>query len=217
MPENPESDIAPVKTVNDRFIETLMELCGSMKVLLSEPDAPIVFLIDERHKHVESTDENIANARVLVRDADVTLIGVESHEGGCKWDDLAGDYSKWDYHNGEDAQAINDWPNFADAMRRSAWKVVGVECSYLFDQQQGDFLFSNTQIQENRLNPDRSKHFIRTLLDLRSRNNLMGNLILNAGSEHQNHIEEWINDGTIESIAGQKASYVRLRASAYPK
>jgi hypothetical protein len=73
----------------------------------------------------------------------------------------------------------------------------------------------NGPIGDRAFNINRSKHFLRTLFQHYTRRQLRGNLILNAGGNHNSHIAAWIADGTIEEKAGHPASYVRLRAPAY--
>ena len=179
---------------------------------------PVVFLIEENHSICECIKQNIVNAQVLVQKAQVTLIGVESHQGGRQWDDYSGKY-KDTFDMGENLEPVNDSPKFANSMRSSRAKVLGVECLGMLNQEQCDLatddLWKGKPAKEHPFNQQRSEHFVRTLLELRSRHHLTGNLILNAGGDHISHIASWINDGTIERRARQKATYVRVRSPAY--
>ena len=94
----------------------------------------------------------------------------------AEWDDYYEKY-KDSFDDGENPERVNDWPNLADAMRSSSAKVVGVECLGMLNQQQAE---CPTQGKDHPLNQQRSEHFVRTLLELRSKYSLGGNLILNA-------------------------------------
>jgi len=200
---------------NECLNDVLLDIPGCGRVLFNVPDAPIVFLIDEFHKHEESTSQNISAADTLVRKANVHLIGVESHRGGREWDDFDGKYQD-SFDDGENPEPVNDWPKFADAMRSSNAKVVGVECYGMMRQQETESITEGISLRDHALNQLRSEHFIRTLVELHRRNGGNGNLILNCGGEHSSHINKWIEVGTIEARVGQKASYVSLRAPTYP-
>jgi hypothetical protein len=191
------------------------------KVLVEIPNAPVVFLIDEYHGDERSTKENISHATALVKHARVTLIGVESHSGGFEWDQFTEDYvydcdNDPPFDTGEDETPVNTWPMFAEATRLLSAKIVGVESWGMFAKQDSECK-TVEEVRAHPLNAQRSEHFIKTLFELHARNGSVGNLILNAGSEHHNHIANWIADGSIKAKAGQKASYVRIRAGSYPE
>lgn len=191
------------------------------KVLVEIPDAPVVFLIDEYHGDERSTKENIFHATALVRHARVTLIGVESHSGGFEWDQFTEDYvydcdDDPPFDAGEDETPVNTWPMFAEATRLLSAKVVGVESWGMLSKQDSECKTAE-EVRAHPLNAQRSEHFIKTLFKLHARNGSVGNLILNAGSEHNHHIASWIADGSIAAKAGDNASYVRIRAESYPE
>lgn len=193
-------------------------IIGGLRILLPGTDVPVIFLIDENHGSDACIKQNLANAREMIEKAAVKLIGVESHAGGEEWDIHEERYNGR-FDMGEDANPVSDCPKFADEMRSSAAKVLGVESRSMSGEQQGDFRVGGSwygkEEKGHPLNKKRSEHFVRTLFELRRRHNLNGNLILNAGGDHNSHIEGWVRDGTIEAKAGQKAAYVRLRAPAY--
>lgn len=199
-------------------IERPIRIVADLRILLPGMGVPVVFLIDENHGSGDCIKQNLAIARELIEKATVKLIGVESHAGGEEWDVHEERYNgKFDM--GEDTNAISDCPKFADEMRSSAAKVLGVESRSMSEEQQGDFCVGGSwygkQEKHHPLNEKRSEHFLRTLFELRRRHDLTGNLILNAGGDHNSHIESWIKDGTVETKARHKAAYVRLRAPAY--
>lgn len=198
-------------------------LTGSFQVLRYDKDAPIIFLIDEYHCEQEviderskAIDENILIALNLVRYGGVTFAGVESHTGGQIWSDLSEKYTD-EYDDGTKQDPYNNCPKFADGLRAEGVLVFGVECEKMADSLYGDCSASKENIKAHKLNKERSKHFIRTLSELRTRNKLNGNAILNAGSEHNSHIRKWVESGEIDKIVDMRYSYIRLRASTYPQ
>jgi hypothetical protein len=66
------------------------------------------------------------------------------------------------------------------------------------------------KMDDHTINQLRSKHFIKTLFELRTQLNSNGNLILNCGATHNNHITEWIENGNIDNITDVPSSYVRI-------
>lgn len=204
--------------VKECGIQTPLLIVGDLQVLLPGTDIPIVFLIDENHGSPECIQQNIANAKELLSKAGVMLVGVESHAGGKEWDGHEGRYnSRFDL--GEDKNAVSNCPGFANEMRSSSARVLGVESRSMSDEQQGDFCVGGSWYgkpeKDHPLNERRSEHFLRTLFDLRRTHGLSGNLVLNAGGDHNSHIAKWITEGSVAAKAGQAAAYVRLRAPAY--
>ncbi len=219
MADNPMSSIEPREYVLHEYgIAEPIKILGVLTQLLPGRDVPILFLIDEEHRNDTCTNQNIINAHELVQKARVTLIGVESHRGGEEWDD--GNY-KNTFDIGQNPEPVSDYAYFAERIRQQYPKTVfGVECLGMLNEQEcnlsvDDNPWYGRQAKDHPLDECRSEHFVRTLLELRSRHGLSGNLILNAGGDHNSHIERWVKDGTIEAKARQKAAYVRLRAPAY--
>jgi hypothetical protein len=187
---------------------------GALQILKSGCNCPVVFLIDERHE-LECISQNADNALTLFTQCDVSLVGVESEYGGYEWDQYDEKYLER-FDRGESGKRANEWPQFAEALKKRGAKVLGVECHGLAGKLECTKLEQNLEdIGENTLNVNRSEHFIRTLFQLRSSHGLCGNMILNVGGNHNTHIAAWIEDGSIETKTGHKAAYVRLRAPAY--
>ena len=93
--------------------------------------------------------------------------------------------------------------------------LFGVECRDMLDKIQCDLSISDNihygnPVSLHPLNKDRSKHFIKTLFEHWNSKGSTGNLILNCGLNHNNHIVEFIEDDHIENITGVKANYIRL-------
>jgi len=193
-----------------------INILGEAIKLLPNCDVPIVFLIDEAHE-VECIKQNIANASELIQHYNISLIGVESHLGGYEWDDCFTHNYTSRFDSGETSAPVNTYPQFAEAMKQTGAKVLGVECQGISNELECDLVDNpnNGPIQDRKFNVARSEHFIRTLFQLRRHHNLAGNLILNVGGNHNSHIAKWIADGAIGTKAGQQAAYVRLRAPAY--
>ena len=213
-----------------------VSITGNLVELLEEYGAPIVFLIDENHTSSDCINENVANATELVTKCNVDLIGVESHSGGYTWNCIFGRYDKDLDPNerlqqdlfggsnpnidpGDSPESVGACTQFADSLRNIKTKVVGVESLGLHRQLESDTAPGGSgygePISDNSWNLKRSEHFLRTLFQLRGHHGLSGNLILNVGGQHNTHVAEWIQDGSIENKAGSKASYIRVTASSY--
>lgn len=205
-------------TFPDYGIERPVSLLGCVTPLLPGRGVPVVFLIDENHGIDECIEQNIVNARALVQTAGVTLVGVESHRGGFEW--FEGKYSSR-FDPGTNRMPVNRCPKFAEEMLKTHPGIVfGVECLGMSDEQEcncavNDNPYFGKPIKDHPLDAARSQHFIYTLFEMQTRHGRGGNLILNAGGDHNSHIEQWIKDGSIEARARRKAAYVRVRAPAY--
>jgi len=191
-----------------------VNVLGNLTILKSGKDGPVLFLIDERHEP-DCIEQNVFNARALVAGCNVSFAGVESEYGGYEWDQYDEKYlDRCD--PGNRGVRANDYPGFASELKNSNVIVFGVECHGLSGALER--VKSEQKLLEvgnHPLNVARSEHFIRTLFQLRLAHRLDGNMILNVGGNHNTHIAQWIGDGSIETKAGQKAAYVRLRAPAY--
>lgn len=196
-------------------IKEPINIIGNYRILHFEKDAPIVFLIDEMHHNQNCINNNINNALELIQNANITLIGVESHSGGLKWDQYDQVYLEDELYKME---VVNTCPDFANGLLiNHEEKIIGVECSDMLDKIYcNQIVMDNPHygkpIPEHPLNKERSIHFIKTLFEKRNELGLQGNLILNCGSNHNLDIEELIINHKIDDIVDIKASYVRLNA-----
>lgn len=176
---------------------------GILKVLREEPGHPTVFLLDEHHHH-PSVEANIALGEIILPKR-IAVLGVESHFA-------RGDISE--------ENRANEDPRFANHFHSKGRCVVGVESQQLFELLKSD-------VKEGRW-PDIKTHpynYLRShffLFELFQAWRLGGDkfapyhMLLNAGRYHNDHIELMVNRGEVDEIAGQKASYVRVRSAAYP-
>jgi hypothetical protein len=187
-----------------------LNLIGSVEILSLIPNTPIVFLIDEMHDDEVIVQNNVNNANELIRNANVNYIGVESHLGGYEWDTEKQDYNYEEYDNSFKLNGSALFTNNFIPEKRNY--VYGVECYEIFNKIFIDLRMNKySDITIHPLNKLRSKHFLKTIIE-KWNINQNGNLILNCGRDHNSHIEQWINNGTIDDIAGVKASYIRLNA-----
>lgn len=194
-------------------IDNILNLYGSVKNI-SNNELPIVFLLDEKHNDDESIKRNIANAIELIEKANVKIVGVESHSGGRQWDQYYQEYlDEDDFEDDFDNIVTNGSPEFANLLKEKYYEnvhILGVECKGMLDKMSCT-IHNEEDLQDNALNIQRSRHFIKTLFELRTKKaNQEGNLILNCGRDHNNHIENWIINGEIDEIVGCEAVYVRL-------
>lgn len=190
-------------------------IVGSIKVLRYEEGLPTIFLIDENHENLnDNITKNVKNAKKLVATSGVTIIGVESHFGGMTF----GHYLESFYEAPASYQNEIGNPEFANQLILTDPNLVfGVESEGMARKircQQSTIggPYYKKSADKQPLNEERSKHFIKTLFELRTRLAREGNLILNCGLNHNTHIENWINSGEIDDIAGTKVNYIRLNA-----
>lgn len=165
---------------------------------------PIVFLIDESHGHAASTQQNIANVDQLLEHADVRLIGVESHHV----DDVG---------MGDQCSDVVD-PTFANQFNgHEHADVAGVESAELFGVMNDDTVEMPVgEIAVYPMNYLRSYYFLMALFRHRRRRGLGGNMVLNAGRNHIDHIRQLVAWGGAHQLAGTAASYIHIRATAFP-
>jgi hypothetical protein len=210
------TDESILYSLHEYGIAEPIKILGTVTKVLPRCDVPIVFLIDETHT-IECIKQNIANAKVLIQHCNISLIGVESHEGGLIWDDRYSHKYTSNFDYGENPNPVNTYPQFADAMKQAGAKVLGVECRGISNELECNLVdnLNGGPIKDRPFNIARSEHFIRTLFELRKRHNLAGHLILNVGGNHNTHIANWIKEEIIETKAGQQAAYVRFRVPAY--
>lgn len=201
-------------------IETPLNLEGDLRILREEKGLPIVFLFDEHHENLNNCiDKNKENARELIDKGSIKLVGVESFAGGKAWDYDKQTYDELYLDRKFDECFIKLYKSncilFADCIIKiNPNLITGVECWGMMRRIPYDFTegkkYFGKEIATHHLHKERSKHFIETLFEKRNRLNLDGNLILNCGSNHNTHIEEWINSGEIDEIAKFRANYVRI-------
>ena len=212
--------------MNREQLEGLLEkLNGEFKIIKFIEGLPIVFLFDENHDNPNnSIESNIENAKSLIRNAFVKLIGVESLAGGKEWDEESEDFVKNDDNIKWYTKGLKDYKSrctlFVDGLSSNCKaKIYGVESIGMISKIETD-VYDNcidmstdeqsVYIENHHLHVERSKHFIRTISEEYNSRKLMGNIILNCGLNHNNHIENWVNDNTIKEITGCHFSYVRL-------
>lgn len=197
-----------------------ISLEGNLRILSEEIGLPTVFLFDEHHENLNSCiDKNIENAKELINKGDVVIVGVESLAGGKSWDSEKQRYSE-NYSNKKmDDYYANiyksDHAKFINELNINYSKYIhGVESFGMMHRIGEDFLagkdYYETEIPDHPLHKTRSEHFIRTLFEYYTLKNLKGNLILNCGSNHNAHIEEWVNNNEIDEIVNFRANYIRI-------
>lgn len=186
---------------------------GTAKECAGSSDAQFtIFLLDEIHDDTRVRDANIAIAHELLSAGNISVIGVENYS------------SRTDYYTGEKAHAAphataavplahrcgND-TMFADVMAAKDVLVVGVDSEAWIihieeDGPQGDDIAKHIgQIE-------RSKHFVRALLDERGD----GDAILNCGSDHNEHIMQIARGRSPKPEWWPNARFVRLRCQEHP-
>ncbi|WP_289028505.1 hypothetical protein [uncultured Algoriphagus sp.] len=203
-------------------IKSKTKLHGKLTIINKNGNGPVVFLFDEHHGNLnDCITRNIENARTLISNCNIELIGVESLAGGIEWDKETEDYVEDDSNERVYKEfTIKGWKNgcttFSDSLYQdNSGLIIGVESVGMMDKTELDIINSNPEdqneaIKNHPLTKLRSKHFIQTLLNHYISNNLKGNIILNCGKNHNSHIQEWIETGEINQIVGINAIYVRL-------
>ena len=182
---------------------------------------PTVYLIDEHHHHNGSIDDNIRIANHLIANNNVRLIGLESHYGGYEYDNGT---HRYDYNCYRDPLATvdniaNNCLRFEEGLVGNNFILVGVENEGLSTEMEIEVATNplyggHPQLHVN--NIYRSIHFIKTLFEEYRRRNVDGNIILNCGSNHNNHIQMFIEQRIIDGITGTPANYIRIRSALFP-
>jgi hypothetical protein len=202
-----------------------MNVAGDVNFIRIIGGVPVVYLFDEYHPDPVHGDAcvlgNIANGHVLQQAMDIGLVGVEGYDGGLVFDQDHRMYRADEYMLGEirDETLIGDAPQFAQAIQAAGLMVVGVDCRGLSDYIQVDESWAPEPPEPIGNHPDqylRTRHFLNTLFRERARLRRHGDVILNAGRNHVDRIVAMVADGTVDQLAGARASYVRIRHAAYP-
>ena len=181
-----------------------VDINGALTILREVAGAPVVLLVDEHHTTPDCISQNEHNTNKLISPSRDHLVGVESH---AALDDPA------------TAQPVNEHPEFAIAMVKHGFTVIGVENTDLCDEVLSDIAYEGWpagNIKGHPNNQKRSRYFIELLSREFQNRNLTGWMVLNAGRSHIDDIVAVIKDGTIDALAGAPFSYIRLRAVAYP-
>lgn len=185
-------------------VQHLLEIEGVLTEVDIAAGGPIVFLIDESHGHAASIAQNVANVEHLIEHANVRLIGVESHHPA-------------DVGIGEQAGDVVD-PTFAnDLSGNPDADIAGVESLELFGLMDNDTgAMPPAEIAAYPVNYLRSYFFLTALFRHRRHRAVNGNIVLNAGRNHINHIRQLIGWGGAHQLAGTAARYVHIRPTAFP-
>jgi len=201
--------------LNNFGINLSISLIGDLKVLRCEADLPTLFLFDENHSNLDNCIyKNILNALELIEKGNIFRVGVESLAGGKSWDSENQEYNEYYFDKKFDDQFVKKYKSqvttFADELERKFKNLIsGVECWGMMENITKDILAGKySSAATHPFNIKRSQHFVRTMFERYNVNE--GNLILNCGSNHNNHIEKWIESGEIDNIAGLRANYIRI-------
>jgi hypothetical protein len=202
-----------------------INVTGDVTFIRIVGEAPVVYLFDEYHPDQAHGDAcvqgNIANAHVLRQATDIGLVGVEGYDGGLVFDQDHHMYRMDEYTLGEirPETQIGNAPQFAQAMEAAGLTVVGVDCRGLCDYIETDENWAPDPPEPIGNHPNqflRTRHFLNTLFRERARLSRNGDIILNAGRNHIDRIVEMVAHGTVDQIAGTRASYIRIRHPDYP-
>jgi hypothetical protein len=185
----------------------LVEVEGVLTELRIVPGARIVFLFDEHHTTAQCIAENIQNAQILIDDAGVNRLYVESHAAGQAADQL---------------NVVSGGPQFADHfIAQGNVEIEGVENRELFDQQHLDvgapLFWHGITLHTHPYDRVRSHCFIGSLFRSWRGEGMTGNVVLNAGRHHVDDIRDIIQWGEIDTLTGVAAvTYIRIRPTSYP-
>jgi hypothetical protein len=188
---------------------SLLQLNGNVKVIRNDPSLPFVFLFDENHDNEnECIDKNIENAKELISNTNIEIIGVESLAGGRDWNEDTREYVTDDSNEKYYREVtLKKWKSNCT---RFADELSNIYPSLVFGVESVGMMNSIEDPNDRIMHQKRSKHFIITLFGIYHDQKLNGNLILNSGSNHNDDIETWILNGEIDAIAGTRSNYVRI-------
>lgn len=193
----------------------ILELYGNVRIIRKIENAQIIFLFDENHDNPNDCfNKNIENAKELIDKANIGLIGVEGITGGKEWDQ----YNECYTNKNEGQTKISTHLEFASSiLEEHPNLVVGVDSFGLCGKIESDFAVNhpraiNREVRTHPFQKERSKHFIRTLIDIKKNKNIVGNMILNCGSDHNNHIRDLINCTEFDEQNISDITFVRLNS-----
>ena len=169
-------------------------------------DSPTVFLFDEYHLFNALIDDNVAIAKTLIQIAGVTLIGVE----GCAGDRI----TLQDIVSGG---CFSRGTRFPLAMLACPGiEVVGVDSRELSSQidkecQQGKWTAKDHPFQKLR-----SEHMVKTIIQQLQAHGNVKAAILNAGADHNDHIQTIVSGAKCNQVGADFVSFVRVRSRLFP-
>ena len=195
-------------------LDERIKLFGKCKILRkSDGSGPIVYLFDEDHDNLEIKQKNAENALKLLDNGNVKLIGVESKLGGRNWNENEEAYDEERYDESLRMSKSKEFEEFIIAKHPD--KIFGVESIGMFNKI-GELIakgkLDSKKMDDHPINKLRSQHFITTLFEWRRKLNKGGNMILNCGITHNDHIADMIAREEIDNIVGGTATYVRINA-----
>jgi hypothetical protein len=176
-------------------------------------------------------EPNVSNAIKLILEGGVKLVGLESHLGGRVWE--YGKYkTHWQdgifidlqspitpvKHSTEGTDSLLKHTQFADGLIEYVEKenlslnLKGVECEGLHDEVHCLICDGGDKSEIERLHEFRSKHFLETLLHY-YRGDSRGNMILNVGKNHCQHIEKWVTEEILDMIGKDALDFSYIRVS----
>jgi len=172
-------------------------------------DSPTVFLFDEHHPSDALIEDNIAIAKALIRIAGVTLIGVE----GCAGDRI----SRRDLMIPFPNRYFGGRHLFTSAMLACpGMEVVGVDSPELSRQIEEDCQQGKWAPEKHPAEELRSDHMVKTIIQkLQARENVKA-AILNAGADHNGHIQKIVLGAKRDEVGAAAVSFVRVRSRLFP-
>jgi hypothetical protein len=199
----------------DQVVASLPRPCSST-VLPGDPDSPAIYLPDEHHGPGDVIDDNIANAKYLVSAAGVQIIGVEGYSS--EFDRYTGTAAHVDTHppaRVPGATSVSGATRFADTVCHDA-HVVGVDsegyCTEILVECRKDDMVASHPAQHGR-----SMHFVLALREEAERAGLSGDMAINCGAAHNDHIMSMARDRARQPAWWpHQARFCRLRSNAFP-
>ena len=172
-------------------------------------DSPTVFLFDEHHPSDALIEDNIAIAKALIRIAGVTLIGVE----GCAGDRI----SRRDLMCPIPNKHFGGRHLFTSAMLACPGiEIVGVDSPELSRRIEDDCQQGRWTGQNHSLEMARSEHMVKTIIQkIRARENVKA-VILNAGADHNGHIQTILLSDKRDELGAGAVSFIRVRSRLFP-
>jgi len=181
-------------------------------------DAPVFFLLDEQHDSPQTIAQNVDIAVALFASEGVEIAAVEDY------------YAKVDFYHGSASAAVNhpisELPNadhvqlpstFGASVCGAGRLVVGVDSEGWEDEilAAATACYPLLTAGEHYGEVERSKHFLRALLEERAERLFTRNALINCGSAHNGHILSLTKSGDLRPEWWPGVSFVRLRAPAF--
>lgn len=186
----------------------------SCTIIEYQQSRPYIFLLDERHDSQQVIDDNLTLGRELIHTQGVGLVGVENFP--CRIDPYNGD--QFHIIDRPSALIVDNHPigaeiRFARGIVQVGVPVLGIDSEGLMNELE---MAAPANYGEYPANIQRSINFVLSLFQEREDRALDCSVLINCGSNHNQHILDIANGIRDIPANWPSGSYIRLRSLNYP-